>query len=152
MLFDVNNVTDIVWDERAFDSLVLPESQKELIRAVAESQAQHSKIFDDVITGKGQRMILLLNGPPGVGKTLTAESVAEVMKVPLYYMSSIDLGTTAAGVETELSRVFQMVAKWRAVLLLDEADMFLERRNDHDLERNRLVTGKNAFYCFDACH
>lgn len=44
--------------------------------------------FDDVVAGKGRGIILLLCGPPGVGKTLTAESVAEEMKVPLYMMSA----------------------------------------------------------------
>ena len=33
-----------------------------------------------------------------------------------------------------------MVARWEAVLLLDEADVFLEARSTHDLERNKLVS------------
>ncbi len=60
--------------------------------AVTESQAEHQNGFDDVIHGKGQGMILLLSGSPGVGKTLTVESVAEEMQVPLYMMSAVDLG------------------------------------------------------------
>ena len=33
-----------------------------------------------------------------------------------------------------------MIAKWNAVLLLDECDVFLEARSTHDLERNKLVS------------
>jgi hypothetical protein len=74
LTFSVGSVKDIKWNEGAFDSLVLPEDHKELILALTESQVAHKDTFDDVIQGKGKGMIMLLSGPPGVGKTLTAES------------------------------------------------------------------------------
>lgn len=74
LTFTVGSVLDIEYNESAFESLVLPEEHKELILALAESQVQHKDSFDDVIQGKGKGMIMLLSGPPGVGKTLTAES------------------------------------------------------------------------------
>ena len=83
---------------------------------------------------------MLLSGPPGVGKTLTAESVAENMHAPLYMMSAGDLGLESYNVENSLSNVLEMATKWNAVLLLDEADVFLEQRSAHDLERNKLVS------------
>ena len=61
-------------NEDAFDSLVLPEDHKEPILALTESQVAHKETFDDVIQGKGKGTIMLLSGPPGVGKTSTAES------------------------------------------------------------------------------
>jgi len=80
------------------------------------------------------------SGPPGVGKTLTAESVAEEMKVPLYMMSAGDLGLDPRGVENTLKDILEMCTRWDAILLLDEADVFLEQRSLHELERNKLVT------------
>ena len=74
LTFCIGSVLDIEYNEGAFESLVLPEDHKELILALAESQVQHRDSFDDVIQGKGKGMIMLLSGPPGVGKTLTAES------------------------------------------------------------------------------
>lgn len=74
LTFSIGSVLDIEYNESAFESLVLPEDHKELILALAESQVQHRDSFDDVIQGKGKGMIMLLSGPPGVGKTLTAES------------------------------------------------------------------------------
>ena len=74
LTFSIGSVSDIVYSENAFENLVLPEDHKELILALAESQIQHKNSFDDVIQGKGKGMIMLLSGPPGVGKTLTAES------------------------------------------------------------------------------
>ena len=71
---------------------------------------------------------------------MTAESVSEHMKVPLYMMSAGDLGLNPSGIEDALNTVMDMVAKWNAVLLLDEADVFLEKREVHDIHRNALVS------------
>jgi hypothetical protein len=138
--FFINCVKDIEWQVDAFDRLVLPKNQKELILGFTESQRKYRDSFDDVIEGKGKGMIILLCGPPGVGKTLTAESMAEEMKVPLYMMSAGDLGFDPRKVETNLQDILEMCSRWNAILLLDEADVFLEQRSLHELERNKLVS------------
>ncbi len=138
--FFVNAVQDIDFSSRAFDSLVLPRNQKELILGFTATQQSYRSQFDDVIEGKGRGIILLLCGPPGVGKTLTAESVAEEMKVPLYMMSAGDLGLDPRHVEAKLQGILDMCTRWNAILLLDEADVFLEERSLHELERNKLVS------------
>lgn len=58
---------------------------------------------------------------------------------PLYTVSAGDLGTSASALEAKLSRIFDLSARWGAVLLIDEADVFLEERSLHDLERNAMV-------------
>jgi chloramphenicol O-acetyltransferase len=141
--FHVDHLRDIEWDDKAFESLVLPREQeglKEVILAVAKAQSKKLDTFDDVVRGKGQGFIMQLSGPPGVGKTLTAESVAEVMRVPLYVMSAGDLGVDARGFETKLKSILQLIPKWGAVLLLDEADVFMEARDSNNLDRNELVS------------
>jgi hypothetical protein len=140
LVISVGSVKEITWSVDAFQSLVAPEEQKQLILAFARSQMKHKDCFDDVIQGKGRGIIMLLSGPPGVGKTLTAESVAETMKVPLYSLSAGDLGTSPYEVEQNLSNILEMNNKWNAVLLLDEADVFLEARSSEDLERNKIVS------------
>jgi len=136
----VNSVKDITFNAKAFESLVLPESQKELILGFTASQQASRNAYDDIIEGKGRGIIILLSGPPGVGKTLTAESVAEEMRVPLFVMSAGDLGLDSRHIESRLQNVFEMVTRWNAILLLDEADVFLEERSLHELERNKLVS------------
>lgn len=140
LLFYIDHIKDIKWNDNAFQSLVLPEDQKELILSFAESQIQNRQSFDDVISGKGKGIIMLLSGPPGVGKTLTAESLSENMHTPLYMMSAGDLGTNPDQVEWKLTNILEMISKWNAILLLDECDVFLEARSTHDLERNKLVS------------
>ncbi|KAG9252262.1 P-loop containing nucleoside triphosphate hydrolase protein [Emericellopsis atlantica] len=139
MEFFVDKIDEIVFNDKAFDSLVLQEEHKELILAFAQSQVKYKHAFDDIISGKGKGIIMLLSGGPGIGKTLTAESVAEEMRVPLYIMSAGDLGTEAREVEENLGAILGMVANWNAVLLLDECDVFLEARTAQDMERNRIV-------------
>ncbi|KAM0170078.1 hypothetical protein ACHAPF_009375 [Botrytis cinerea] len=138
--FLVNVPTDIIWSNSAFQSLVLPPSQKELIHAIATSQISDSSEFDGVISGKGKGIIFLLSGGPGIGKTLTAESVAEQMQFPLYMLSAGDLGTESQDFESNLRSVLQMATCWNAALLLDECDVFLEARTSKPLERNKIVS------------
>jgi ATPase family associated with various cellular activities (AAA) len=138
--FFVDLTAQIQWNTHAFDKLVLPPDQKELLLSFAESQVTDKALFDDIIEGKGKGIIILLSGPPGVGKTLTAESIAENMHAPLYMISAGDLGVTPEQIEYKLTNVLSMIASWNSVLLLDECDVFLEARSAHDLERNKLVS------------
>lgn len=62
------------------------------------------------------------------------------MRAPLYMMSAGDLDLDSSAVESSLSNVLEMRTKWNAVLLHDEADVFLEARSSRDLERNKLVS------------
>ncbi|PLB50093.1 P-loop containing nucleoside triphosphate hydrolase protein [Aspergillus steynii IBT 23096] len=138
--FYVENIGPIRWSDDAFPRLVLPHGYKEIIRAFVQEQLARDDEFDDIVYGKGLGFIMLLAGEPGVGKTLTAESVAEEMRQPLYLMSASELGETATEVEESLEQVLQLTSKWNAILLLDECDMFLEARSTADLRRNRLVS------------
>ncbi len=114
MSFFIDNIQDITWNEDAFDSLVAPQEQKDLVLAFAQAQSKTSIGFDDFIRGKGKGIIMLLTGPPGVGKTLTAESVAEAMKVPLYSIGAAELGTKPQELERKLEDILVMCAKWNA--------------------------------------
>jgi AAA+ superfamily predicted ATPase len=75
----------------------------------------------------------------GTGKTLTAEAIAELLKKPLYIVTAGDLGTTVAEVEKTLGSVLELCQTWDALVLLDEADIFLEARNNTEIQRNALV-------------
>jgi SpoVK/Ycf46/Vps4 family AAA+-type ATPase len=99
-------------------------------------------VDSDIIHGKGQGLIILLHGAPGVGKTSTAECVAESLRKPLYPITCGDLGVTASVVEQTLTSTFAKAEAWDCVLLLDEADVFLAQRTRADLKRNAIVSGK----------
>ncbi|KAF3936827.1 hypothetical protein ABW19_dt0204426 [Dactylella cylindrospora] len=138
--FFVEELRPVRWNIQSFDQLVLPSSQKALVRALVESHQNSNSNFDDFIAGKGRGLICCLHGSPGCGKTMTAESVAEFTKSPLYTISAGDLGADPTEMEKSLSRILRLCTVWNAVLLLDEADVFLEERSLHDLGRNALVS------------
>ena len=58
--FFVNAVQEITFSDKAFESLVLPKDQKELILGFTSTQQSYRSQFDDVIEGKGRGIILLL--------------------------------------------------------------------------------------------
>lgn len=69
---DVDKFHLVTWNRDAFKRLVLEEKTKEMIHALVDIQTATKKM-DDIITGKGNGLIVLLHGSPGTGKTLTAE-------------------------------------------------------------------------------
>ena len=51
-----------------------------------------------------------------------------------------ELGTRADRLEKNLAEILDIAHTWRAVLLIDEADVFLEQRQPQDVGRNALVS------------
>jgi hypothetical protein len=141
--FYVDDVRPMIYNDAAFDHLVYPPEQKDLVYSFVEhhqrTRASGSEM-DDVIKGKGQGLVFLLSGPPGTGKTLTAEATADKCRRPLFYLQAEDLGTNPSLLGANLKKMFEMATDWQAVMLLDECDVFLAERNPVDITRNELVS------------
>ena len=132
-----------------FNSLQLPIGHKNTIRSLVDTHfiSRNMDLDDletsydaDLVRGKGKGLIILLHGAPGVGKTSTAEAVADAFGKLLFPITCGDLGLTADRVEMELLEKFHLAELWDCVLLLDEADVFLARRTNTDIKRNSLVS------------
>ncbi|KAB2569776.1 ATPase family AAA domain-containing protein 3B [Lasiodiplodia theobromae] len=132
------------------DHLVMDEKRVKTLKALSKSFARlntHGKSIErepwsaDYVKGKGNGLIILLHGSPGVGKTYTAECMAAFTRRPLMILTSSDIGTSPTEVELNLTNHFKTAKSWGAVLLIDEADVFMERRSTADLNRNSLVAG-----------
>lgn len=128
---DVRLVQDIPSQEFGLDQLVLPEGHSDTLLALVETHSKSAKLATgqktverqmDLVRGKGKGLIILLHGEPGVGKTSTAECVAEYTHRPLFQVTCGDIGDSAEVVEKTLENHFQLAHKWGCVLLLDEAE------------------------------
>ncbi|KAL8903209.1 MAG: hypothetical protein Q9207_004075 [Kuettlingeria erythrocarpa] len=145
---NIDNLSDIKNGDTAdstssdFDDLVILEEYKKAVKALVMSRSlgpgHHHQV--DLVRGKGKGLIILLHGVPGVGKTSTAECVAAYTKRPLFPITCGDIGQTAHEVEANLENIFLLARKWGCVLLLDEADVFLAKRERDSVDRNALVT------------
>jgi hypothetical protein len=150
---DIDSLRDIKARKNGFEDLELPSGHKDVVQALVQTHFRRNgkkgepSSWDneeqfDLVRDKGKGLIILLHGAPGVGKTSTAECVAESNNVPLLPITCGDLGITAQDVERKLEMNFRLAQAWGCVLLLDEADVFLAQRTSSDLERNAVVSGQ----------
>lgn len=130
----VGNLTKYEYDPGLGDKLILPREVTELVRLLISDKSE----FSDIVKGKGGGAVILCAGPAGVGKTLTGEVYAEVMARPLYSVQCSQLGTDENELEKELLRCFARALRWNAILLLDEADVYVHARGT-DLQQNAIV-------------
>jgi ATP-dependent protease Clp ATPase subunit len=138
----IDDLSEIEWSPDAIDRLVIDKRQKKVLSSLINSAVFTQGAEGDVIGCKGRGLVMLLHGLPGTGKTLTAESVCESLHRPLYIMSGGELGVSPDAVEKTLLEVLELSKLWKAVILIDEADVFLEQRSAHDIVRNNFVSGK----------
>mmetsp|Transcript_548 Transcript_548/g.1228 ORF Transcript_548/g.1228 Transcript_548/m.1228 type:complete len:631 (-) Transcript_548:146-2038(-) len=128
----------------AWDQLVLPERTKEMLLAMASSTQRADAHppryrFRDIVDEKGGGCLFLLYGPPGTGKTLSVEALASAFGRPLYTLSFAELGSTVAELEERLTDVLALAAHWGALVLLDEGDALVERRQRGQLLLNSMT-------------
>lgn len=151
---DIRNLKPIKRENTTFDKLKISDAHKTTIQAAVYEHFEKKKAQEkgrinnleisnqDFIRGKGRGLIMLLHGAPGVGKTATAEAVADVYKKPLFPITCGDLGIEPKEVEENLTDIFRLANVWDCILLLDEAEIFLSPRakRDDNLQRNALVS------------
>lgn len=131
----VDNLAEYKYNPALREKLVLPQDHRDLIDILT---ADMSVLMEDIVEGKSGGTTILCKGAPGLGKTLTAEVYAEVVGKPLYRVHSGQLGISAESVEASLSTILRRAARWGAILLLDEADVYIRQR-DNDLQHNAIV-------------
>ena len=139
----VGDLKQVEWKSTAIEKLVLDAERKRmLLRLIRYHLSNKQKDEGDLISHKGNGLIVVLHGPPGNGKSFAAESIAEHFQTPLIAMSIGDLIADQRNIEDRLEKVFKVASKWQAVLLVDEADVVLEARFIEDVRRNAIVSGK----------
>lgn len=131
----VANCETYVYDPKIRSKLIIPSDHAEVINTLLGDKHRD---FVDVIKNKAGGLIILCQGPPGVGKTLSAEVYAESLKKPLYSVQCSQLGIDVDTVEKTLMLVLARGKRWGAITLLDEADVYIHKRGD-DLEQNAIV-------------
>jgi hypothetical protein len=149
---DVSRLTPSARNFDALEALKISTVTKKLIQGSvrghfflkeAEGRYGEEGLSLDVIQGKGTGLFILLHGVPGVGKTATAEAVAQANGKPLFKITCGDIGLTPDQVETSLRAIFRLASIWDCILLMDEVDTFFSQRSKGDsaITKNALVSG-----------
>ncbi|KAI1096097.1 hypothetical protein F5B19DRAFT_437873 [Rostrohypoxylon terebratum] len=150
--FDVSHMETYPRKQQMIESLVIDEEKLDIIKAITKPRLQRENPPDasrwysfnvEQVEGKGEGRVILLHGPPGTGKTFTAECIAEWTGRPLLRMTCGELGLNPMQLEVKLWRWFRMAEAWQAVLLIDEADVYVAKRLPKSagtsLERETIV-------------
>ena len=131
-------VETIVPDRRASD-LILNRSNQHLLLSLVREFRQRETLGAH---GLRPRSRLLFCGPPGCGKTLSAEVFAHEVKLPLLVASMDVLVSSLLGeTASNLRKIFDFASAEPVVLLLDEFDAIARLRDDETLngELRRVV-------------
>ncbi len=115
--------------------IVLPPDQLQLLREIVSTVRGRPKVLEE--WGVGQKLAsskgvtVLFGGPPGTGKTMAAEILAQELGLDLY---KIDLSTVVSKyigeTEKNLERIFNEAERSNAILFFDEADALFGKRSE----------------------
>jgi len=142
---DLAALVSATYSETRLTSMVLPPQLEERLKRVIAEQRQQHKLLEKGLT---PRRKLLLIGPPGSGKTMTASALAGELNIPLFTVVFDSLITKFMGeTASKLRLVFDAMSSTRGVYFFDEFDAIGARRGErNDVGEIRRVL--NSFLQF----
>lgn len=135
----------VIKKKHTLDELVLPVPQKDaLIRACNQIKYKHVvydewKLKNTILYGRGLSM--LFTGPPGTGKTMAAQVIANELHLEIYRVDLSQIVSKYIGeTEKNLAEIFDSAKKSNVILLFDETDALFGKRTEvkdsHDKHAN----------------
>jgi hypothetical protein len=135
---DMKNLKQHTFKDDLWKRLVLPVGYKETLLSLVQNHERTGFNERNVFRQKGSGIGILLQGYPGTGKSMPAETLAAKTKRVLYPLSSGELGDEVGAIETKLRQILQRGRRWGCVLLLDEADVYFIKRVEASFKRNSI--------------
>ncbi|MEV6958696.1 AAA family ATPase [Streptomyces sp. NPDC051207] len=141
---ELSNLLTAGYPDIQLDDMTLDAGLRSSLDRVLHEQRQRARLERFGFTPVHR---ILLSGPPGTGKSMTAAALAGELKLPLFTIRldgliSRFMGETAA----KLRLVFDAVAETRAVYLFDEFDALGAERAGNDVGEARRIL--NSFLLF----
>lgn len=131
---------DIIYPTIKLDDVVLPENQRKLLLQILKEQEKNTKLAEHNLPPANR---LLLCGPPGCGKTMTAYAIAHELHLPMAYVRLDGLISSYLGqTSVNIRKIFTSIGDTPIVLFLDEFDAIAKKRDDGNEmgELKRVVT------------
>ena len=142
---DLANLVSVRYPDIRLSDMILTSDLEFRLKRVLTEQRQGKRLREHNLT---PRRKLLLVGPPGSGKTMTAEALAGELKLPLFttlYDSLMGkyMGETAS----HLKVIFEAMTITKGVYFFDEFDAIgTQRHNSNDVGEIRRIL--NSFLMF----
>lgn len=131
---------EVINSSIALKDVILPDNQRQLIIQMLEENKKNENLIKHGLEPANR---LLLCGPPGCGKTMTAYAIAHELNLPVAYVRLDGLVSSYLGqTSVNLRKVFDSVRNQKIVLFLDEFDAIAKKRDDENEmgELKRVVT------------
>lgn len=130
--------------------LILPEEDKQKIEVICANFRYYHQVYTDWdMQSKmpyGRAVSVILCGPPGTGKTMTAHVIAATLELPLFHADLSQITDKYIGeTEKHLEAIFTEAEKSNCVLFLDEADAICGKRSEVNDSRDRYANNDTAF-------
>jgi SpoVK/Ycf46/Vps4 family AAA+-type ATPase len=118
-----------------WSDLVLPSDQMAQIRSICQQVKYQHIVYGQWGFGRklslGKGLNALFSGPPGTGKTMTAEVIANELGLDLYKIDLSQVVSKYIGeTEKSLNRIFTSAEQTNAILFFDEADALFGKRSE----------------------
>jgi len=131
----LENLAQRIEPAAAWEDLVLPAPQKEVLRDVALHVRHRLQVYESwgfaAKSTRGLGISAVFVGPSGTGKTMAAEVLARELRLDLYRIDLSQVVSKYIGeTEKNLKRVFDAAEDGGAILLFDEADALFGKRSE----------------------
>ena len=141
---------DISYPAVRFTDLKVPDEMRGILGQICCSAMHGYRIFEDWGLGQqypyGRAVTVMLSGPPGTGKTMTAQTIAGELGMPLYQVDLSSVMDKYIGeTEKHLEEIFSFAEKANVVLFFDEADALFGKRGEVTEGRDRYANMEVAY-------
>lgn len=133
-----------------FDDLKIPEFQMNTLKQICKNFENSYTVYNRWDMKRkfpyGRGLSVLLTGPPGTGKTMTACVMANTLRLPLYQADMSQITDKYIGeTEKNIDALFEEAEKRNCVLFLDEADSLCGKRSEINDSKDKYANNDTAF-------
>lgn len=136
--------------ELRWKDLILPENSKALLASAINRIRHKETVLDQWGFSRrlpyGRGTALMLEGPPGTGKTMAAYVMAGELDMPLYRLQTAAIMSKYIGeTEKNLQAVFEEAGQVNGILFFDEADALFGKRTEVKDSLDRFANLETAY-------
>ncbi len=133
-----------------WQDIVLPEKKRNQLKEIcSQVKYRHQVLIEWGFERKlsyGKGLSVLFSGPPGTGKTMAAEVIAQELQLELYKLDLSSVVSKYIGeTEKNLSKIFQEATTSNAILFFDEADALFGKRTEVSDAHDRYANIETSY-------